>query len=151
MWVAPLIEGSKTVFGPSARQPDTLKPTMSFGELALLYNTPRAATIKAKTKVILWVLDRSVYVSIKRKALEILEESKIKLITSVKLFSKMQDDTKMLLAEALTLQVFTRGQKVFREGASGDKFYLIDEGQVKVIIGDGMRTHERPSNSRNVS
>lgn len=29
-----------------------------FGELALLYNAPRAATIKAKTNVLLWELDR---------------------------------------------------------------------------------------------
>lgn len=33
----------------------------SFGELALIYGTPRAATIKAKTDVKLWGIDRDSY------------------------------------------------------------------------------------------
>eukprot|EP00731_Ephydatia_muelleri_P029279 Em0020g923a len=33
----------------------------SFGELALIYGTPRAATIKAKTDVKLWAIDRGTY------------------------------------------------------------------------------------------
>lgn len=32
-----------------------------FGELSLLYNTPRAASIKAKTASILWALDRDTF------------------------------------------------------------------------------------------
>ena len=33
----------------------------AFGELALLYNAPRAATIKAKTAATLWQLDRNTF------------------------------------------------------------------------------------------
>lgn len=33
----------------------------SFGELALIYGTPRAATVKAKTDVKLWGIDRDSY------------------------------------------------------------------------------------------
>ena len=33
----------------------------SFGELALIYGTPRAATIKAATDVKLWGIDRDSY------------------------------------------------------------------------------------------
>lgn len=33
----------------------------SFGELALIYGTPRAATVKAKTEVKLWGIDRDSY------------------------------------------------------------------------------------------
>jgi cAMP-dependent protein kinase regulator len=33
-------------------------PGEAFGELSLLYNAPRAATIKAKTEADLWMLDR---------------------------------------------------------------------------------------------
>lgn len=32
-----------------------------FGELALLYNAPRAATIKAESDGLLWVLDRNTF------------------------------------------------------------------------------------------
>lgn len=33
----------------------------SFGELALIYGTPRAATVKAKSDVELWAIDRDTY------------------------------------------------------------------------------------------
>ena len=36
-------------------------PGEAFGELALLYNTPRAATITATTECILWSLDRETF------------------------------------------------------------------------------------------
>jgi len=39
-----------------------------FGELALLYNSARAATIKAKTDVLLWTLDRETINNIVKEA-----------------------------------------------------------------------------------
>ena len=39
----------------------TISESGSFGELALIYGTPRAATIKAKTDVKLWAIDRDSY------------------------------------------------------------------------------------------
>ena len=37
-----------------------------FGELALLYSAPRAATVRAETACSLWVMERQVYAAIKR-------------------------------------------------------------------------------------
>jgi len=36
----------------------TLEESSSFGELALLYNSPRSATVKANPSLILWAIDR---------------------------------------------------------------------------------------------
>ena len=43
----------------------TYKPGESFGELALLYNAPRAATIRAKTDSTCWALDRECFNNIR--------------------------------------------------------------------------------------
>lgn len=43
-------------------------PGEAFGELALLYNAPRAATIKSKTDCILWALDRETFKNIVQDA-----------------------------------------------------------------------------------
>ena len=46
----------------------TYEPGESFGELALLYNAPRAASIKAKTDCILFGLDRDCFNHIVKEA-----------------------------------------------------------------------------------
>jgi len=38
----------------------------AFGELALLYSAPRAATVRAITPCKLWVMERAVYNTVKR-------------------------------------------------------------------------------------
>lgn len=46
----------------------TYQPSEAFGELALLYNAPRAATIIAKTASKLWQLDRNTFNHIVKEA-----------------------------------------------------------------------------------
>jgi cAMP-dependent protein kinase regulator len=56
---------------PGKSEPTFLKKYQagdSFGELALLYNAPRAATIIADTDALLWSLDRSTFTHIVKGA-----------------------------------------------------------------------------------
>ena len=48
----------------------------AFGELALLYSAPRAATVRSVTACQLWVMDRAVYVTLKQRYLKQLQEDK---------------------------------------------------------------------------
>ena len=43
-------------------------PGESFGELALLYNAPRAASIFAKENGVMWTLDRETFNNIVKEA-----------------------------------------------------------------------------------
>ncbi|KAL7986234.1 hypothetical protein Chor_011400 [Crotalus horridus] len=81
----------------------------SFGELALMYNTPRAATIVATTEGALWGLDRVTFRRIilknnakKRKTYELFVES-VPLLKSL-------------------------------EGDKAESFFIVQSGEVKIMI-----------------
>jgi cAMP-dependent protein kinase regulator len=58
-----------------------------FGELALLYNAPRAATITAKTNAHLWVLDRNTFNYIVKDAASRKREKYEEFLKSVSILS----------------------------------------------------------------
>ena len=62
-----------------------------FGELALLYSAPRAATVRAATDCALWVMDRAVYVAIKQAYMEQLAADKRKMIDRVPMLAVLSE------------------------------------------------------------
>lgn len=100
----------------------------SFGELALMYNCPRGATITALTDGTLWGLDRSTFrhiiitsASQKRKKYE-------KFLQTVEVFSPLDRSERQNVADALEPQLFKDGQTVMKEGDHGESFYVIEQG-----------------------
>ena len=55
----------------------------AFGELALLYSAPRAATVRAMTACHLWVMDRAVYVTLKQRHQKQMNEDKRRAVSQV--------------------------------------------------------------------
>lgn len=126
----------------------------SFGELALIYGTPRAATVKAKTDMKLWVIDRDSYRRIlmgstirKRKMYQELL-SKVSIlgrfsfnehvaragsgINSFDIFFKpaesLDEWERMTVADALEPVTFPTGATIVKQGDYGDEFFIIVEG-----------------------
>lgn len=107
-----------------------------FGELALLYNTPRAATVQAKTNGILWSMDR---ISFKR----ILYKSTFRkrtiyegLIESVPMLKSLKPYERMNLADALITRYFTNDDVIIHQGEKADGMYFIEKGIVRITMMD---------------
>ena len=62
-----------------------------FGELALLYSAPRAATVRTVTECALWVMDRAVYGAIKQAYMEQLAADKRKMIDRVPMLAVLSE------------------------------------------------------------
>ncbi|XP_071449257.1 cGMP-dependent protein kinase, isozyme 1 isoform X2 [Hetaerina americana] len=104
----------------------------AFGELAILYNCTRTASIRVLSDAKVWVLDRRVFQRIMmRTGLQRMEDS-VQFLHSVPLFQKLADEILAKVADALELEFYPPGACIVRQGARGDTFYIISGGSVKV-------------------
>lgn len=117
---------------PGDDKPSYLKtyvPGESFGELALLYNAPRAASIKAKERSVLYSLDRETFNHIVKDAAMKKREQYLDFLSKVSLLDELDTYEKTKICDCLQSQKFKPGDYVIREGEKGDTFFLIEEGE----------------------
>ena len=117
----------------SSPEPKLVKkyqPGDSFGELALLYNAPRAATITAESdEVITWVLDRETFNHIVKEAAQKKREKYENFLKKVEILSTIEPYELMQISDALKTGTFKKGDYIIKEGEMGDVFYILEEGQ----------------------
>ena len=103
-------------------------PGEGFGELALLYNAPRAATITAKTDYVIWKLDRDTFNHIVKDAAAKKREKYDNFLQSVQILESIDPYERSKLGDAVKEEKFKKGEFIIKEGDDGSKFYLISEG-----------------------
>lgn len=79
----------------------TFEPGDAFGELALLYNAPRAATITAKSAVVLWELDRDTFNHIVKDAAQRKREKYEDFLSSVKILHSVDSYERAKMADTI--------------------------------------------------
>ncbi len=112
----------------------TLDGKGSFGELALLYNCPRAATIVAATDGVVWCLDQKVFRAIVVTAAAKQRQQFEEILESVPMLAEITSYERMNLADALELQRFSDGKCIIREGDKAHNMFFIMEGKVKITV-----------------
>lgn len=107
----------------------TYKEGESFGELALLYNAPRAATIQAKTDCILWGLDRETFNHIVKDAAIKKREQYESFLKSISILKDINDYELSQICDAVKTITYNQGERIITEKEEGDKFFILVEGK----------------------
>ena len=103
-----------------------------FGELALIYNIPRTATITALTETTLIRIDRHPFNRYLKHLFEGQLEDQIEFMQLCPIFSKMPKNLLINLGIRANVKKFATGQIILKNESKCDSIYIIRRGTVKV-------------------
>jgi len=103
-----------------------------FGDLSLMYNCPRAATVIAKTDCILWSLDRVFFRQAQVTSNHNHNNKLNERLKMVPIFENLETQSLNQLGRSLTKQSFEEGEYILKQGEPGEQFYVILSGTVKI-------------------
>ena len=115
----------------------------AFGELALLYNSPRAATVTATKTSRVWAINRQTFHAVlahdtgdSDQAAEI-----VTTLAKVPLLRDLTADQIKVVAGAFSSRRFRDGEIIVQKGEVGSMFYIVQRGSVicRDQGGDGIR------------
>ncbi|KAL4446356.1 hypothetical protein ABPG77_003163 [Micractinium sp. CCAP 211/92] len=115
----------------------------TFGEVALMFNCPRSATVAATQSSVVWVLEREVFRQYVREVQESDAGQLEMFLNSVPILAPLSRDEKLTLLDAFEEQRFAPKQTVVRQGEPGDLFYIIKEGEAVVYQDTGGGSRKR--------
>jgi cAMP-dependent protein kinase regulator len=114
----------------------TVGPGGSFGELALMYNAPRAATVVSAEPCTLWALDRVTFRRILMDAAFARRRMYENFLSEVPLLQTLLPYERSKIADALETVKYKRGDVVIQEGEPGENFFILEDGIAEVYRDD---------------
>lgn len=105
------------------------EPGEAFGELALLYNAPRAASITSDDESTLYVLDRQTFNHIVKDAAIRKKDKYETFLKKVELLNTLDDYERGQISDAFKDSKFAAGETIIQEGEDGRDLFFLVEGQ----------------------
>ncbi|GMI07767.1 hypothetical protein TrVE_jg6387 [Triparma verrucosa] len=130
----------------------TIQEGSAFGELALMYSKPRAATVVAREDSVVWVIDRDRYHTITKyfRMIRMQEQENLvgKIVIDGKklcdLFTRQELEHVAMSGER---DIYMKGDIIMRQGLGGDTAFVVQQGTVDAFKWKNKR---RPSVAANM-
>lgn len=125
-------------------------PGEVFGELSLMYNAPRAASIISESDSVCFSLDRDTFNNIVKGAAVKRRNLYEEFLAKIDILTDLEPYECSKICDCLNTETFVFGDFVIKEGEEGTKFYLIMEGTgeaLKETNGEQVKVFEYGPNS----
>ena len=117
-----------------------------FGELSLMYNGPRAASIYAKGDATLLSVDRATFNHIVKNATIERRKRFEGFLKKIDILSTLNNYEREKICDCLKLVTYKKDDFIIKQGDTGDKFFLIQSGTASAIK-DGEEVFKYEPNS----
>ncbi|ALC39149.1 CG4839 [Drosophila busckii] len=107
-------------------------PATVFGELAILYNAPRKATIKAASDARVWKIARETFRAIMQLSGSREREENLQFLRSAPFLQELEESLLGKVVDLLQRKFYETGSCIVREGELGNEFFIIRGGTVTI-------------------
>jgi len=121
------------VVGHSVRIPQ--KPGWVFGDVALLFQSTRSASVVARTNITVWALDRATFLRFVMKHAQ--GARALRFLRKLPLLKGLSDNDLIRAAARMPMRKYQDGDALIKYGERGDELFLIRYGKVRVLRPDG--------------
>ena len=129
-----IIEKGAVKIHINGKEKDGLKPGQTFGEMALLTNAKRRATLTTAEPTFLWGMGREQF----RAAVRVINKKNFEVnknfISNLSIFSFLKEDQLVQLTESLVQQDYSHNKRIICEGDEGLLMYIIKSGKAVAKI-----------------
>ena len=106
----------------------------AFGELALLYHAPRAASVRTLTPCTLWALDADTFAQIVAVTSQERHARLVAFLNKVPILQSLEPGERNRLVDCLEEKPWHEGDVVIEQGEEGDKFYIVEDGEFACFV-----------------
>jgi CRP-like cAMP-binding protein/Zn-dependent protease len=136
--------GRVEVLSPDGKSLNQLGRGDYFGEMALLTNEKRNATIRALTSVEALELDKAHFDTFIRTDVHFdakarSEFGRLALLREIPIFEQFNGNELMMISKRMERVEVARGAVIFTQGEIGDSLYIVDTGEISVEIDSTVR------------
>ncbi|KAM3861355.1 cGMP-dependent protein kinase 2 [Diretmus argenteus] len=127
-----IVAAGELLVTQAGRDLRTLTSGDVFGELAILYNCKRTATVKAKTTVRLWCMERQTYRTIMTNKSKKKREQLMGFLKTSRTLKDLNDVQLSKIIDSMEEVKYQDKNVIVREGDEANTFYIILKGEVLV-------------------